>query len=508
MSNRKSTFFYGVLIALTSLVVGMVIASRLDLAPMSLAGALDVPATNSEPLTGPLDASTFRNIAQEAGPTVVRIRVRSERRVAAGSIEEFFGFQGPNGRRGQQPPRVVPQIGSGSGFIIDKSGYILTNNHVVEGAVDIEVGLAGMDDLDAWLPAKIVGTDLLTDSALLQLTKLPAEPLAVSRFGDSSQLASGDWVMAIGSPFALSNSVTVGVVSAVGRPQQTAVSQRFEEMIQTDAAINRGNSGGPLLNIRGEVVGMNTMIVSDESGGFLGIGFSVPINTIRDLLPQLKKGKVVRGRIGVQVLRYPITSEDAADLGLPRAGGAEISVVDEGPAKTAGFKVGDVVIEYNGQPVKSSDELVGMVVRTAPGTTVPLRIVRDRKPMTLNVTVAELDIAEEQAQVSVAPVQREQEQPRETGGFGMTIDNLTPSIARQLGAPSSVRGAVVTDVEAASAAAQSGLRRGDVIIAVSGQAVTSADQAGAALDRVAVGRNARLTVWRDGREQLVLVRKR
>jgi len=475
---------------------------------MSLAGGLDVPATNSEPLTGPLDASTFRNIAQEAGPTVVRIRVRSERRVAAGSIEEFFGFQGPNGRRGQQPPQVVPQIGSGSGFIIDESGYILTNNHVVENALEIEVGLPGMDDLDAWLPAKVIGTDLLTDSALLQLTKLPEEPLAVSRFGDSSQIAPGDWVMAIGSPFTLSNSVTVGVVSAVGRLQQTAVRQRYEEMIQTDAAINRGNSGGPLLNIRGEVVGMNTMIVSDESGGFLGIGFSVPINTLRDLLPQLKSGKVVRGRIGVSVSRYPISREDAADLGLPRAGGAEISLVDEGPAKTAGVKVGDVVIEYNGKPVTSDSELVGMVTRTAPGTSVPVKIVRNKKQLTLNITVGELDIAAEQAQVRATPNQRQDEQPRETGGFGMTIDNLTPAIARQLGAPSAVRGAVVTAIEAASPAAQSDLRRGDVIVAVNGQAVTSADQAGAALDGVAVGRNARLTIWRDGREQLVLVRKR
>ena len=209
-----------------------------------------------------------------------------------------------------------------------------------------------MGELEPGLPAKLVGRDELTDTALIQLTELPVPPLVASKFGDSDQMAPGDWVMAIGNPFQLSNTVTVGVVSAVGRRHAVSSSAAVEQMIQTDAAINRGNSGGPLLNLRGEVIGINTMIVSDQGGGNVGVGFAVPINTVRDLLPQLREGKVVRGRIGVQVDRRPITAQDAEDLGLPSTSGAEVTQLTDGPAKAAGVRVGDVIVEYNGRPVQ------------------------------------------------------------------------------------------------------------------------------------------------------------
>jgi serine protease Do len=510
MAGRKSTIFYSVMIALSSLVVGMVIASRLGLAPLSMAGSLDIPKTNSAPLVGPIDASTFRTIAQEASPTVVSIRTKAQRQ-GGGGIEELFGFQNPfqgQGRQGQgrrQPPPQIVQ-GAGSGFIIDKSGHIITNNHVVEGATEIEVWLAGMNDLAQGLPAKVVGTDVLTDSALLQLTELPDQPLAVSKFGDSSTIAPGDWVMAIGNPFQLSNTVTVGVVSAVGRQQPTAVSSRFEQMIQTDAAINRGNSGGPLLNIRGEVVGMNTQIVSD-GGGNLGIGFAVPINTIRDVVPQLMKGKVTRGRIGVSVDPRPLTKTDVEDLGLSSSNGTLVKEITDGPAKKAGMQIGDVILEFNGKPVKNSSELVAMVTATAPGTTVPVKVMRAKKVQTLNLTVEELnlDTERENPALETAPGLRPDE-PTETG-FGFSVEGLTANQARRLNLPSGTGGAIVSDVDPAGAAARGGILPGDVITEINGQKVTSLDQVTKAL--TALGdRTARIVVFRDGREVLAVVRKR
>ena len=514
MAGRKSTIFYSVMIALSSLVVGMVIASRLGLAPLSMAGSLDIPKTNSAPLVGPIDAGTFRTIAQEASPTVVSIRTKAQRQ-GGGGIEELFGFQNPfqgqgQGRQGQGQPRrpQAPQIvqGAGSGFIIDKAGYILTNNHVVEGAMEIEVWLAGMNELERGFSAKVVGTDILTDSALLQMTELPDHPLAASKFGDSATIAPGDWVMAIGNPFQLSNTVTVGVVSAVGRQQQTAVANRSEEMIQTDAAINRGNSGGPLLNIRGEVVGMNTQIVSD-GGGNLGIGFAVPINTIRNVLPQLMKGKVTRGRIGVFVDRTPMTKADAEDLGLSSATGALVTKLEDGPAQKAGMRIGDVILDFNGKPVKDSGELVAMVSATAPGTTVPVKVMRAKKALTLNVTIEELNLDTERDSPApeMAPGLKPDE-PTETQ-FGFSVEALTANRARRLNLPSGTGGAIVSDVDPAGAAARGGIAPGDVITEINGQKVTSLDQVTKALSALG-DRTARIVVFRDGKEALALVRKR
>jgi serine protease Do len=505
MSTRKSSLFYGVLIGLASLVVGMVIASRLDLTPASSAGFVDAPAVNSSPLSGPLDAGTFRTIAQDAGPAVVSIRTTST--TEARGIQDLFGFQNPFGGRRGTPQ---PVQGAGSGFVIDKTnGYILTNNHVVDGADRIEVHLASQDDRAPWLEARLVGRDQLTDSALIQLAAVPKAGIGEAKFGDSGILAPGDWVMAIGNPFGLSNTVTVGVVSAVGRLQSVGgVRQRFEEMIQTDAAINRGNSGGPLFNIRGEVVGINTMIVSDDGGGNLGIGFSVPINTVRDILPGLRAGKVVRGRIGVSVDNRPFTPEDIEDLGLPASGGALISVVGDGPAKDAGIRIADVIVEFNGRTVRNSHELVGMVTRTAPGTTVPVKLIRNGKPLTLSVKIAELDIEAEQGQVAERDAARPGRPETQRTAFGMEVSAITPAITRQLRVPAGQGGAVITSVDPASAAAEAGAASGDVILSVNGQPVQSVTEVTSALDRVPAGRNARLVVWRDGEQQLVVMRKR
>jgi len=514
--TRKSNVFYAVLIALASVVTGMVLASRLDLTPSSLARTLNVPAANSSPITGPIDATTFRTIAHEAGPSVVSIRVQGRRPVQAG-LEDFFGIpiqpgQSPRGgRRMPQPDdqdREQLVQGAGSGFIIDKTGYILTNNHVVEDADTIEVQLSSMDEF-SWLPAKLVGRDTLTDTALIQLTRLPDRGITEAKFGDSSQIQPGDWVMAIGNPFQLSNTVTVGVVSAVGRPYQAA-SGRWEDMIQTDAAINRGNSGGPLLNIRGEVVGINTMIITDQGSGNVGVGFAVPINRVRDLLPSLREGKVTRGRIGVSVLRTPMSKEDAEDLGLPRPMGAVVSGFSaSSSAKAAGVKLNDVIVEFNGKPVKDNNDLVDIVTATTPGSTVPVKLIRDKKTITLNVKVDELDLAAESSNIARAePRSAPREAPKATGGFGMTIQELGPRERQQLQVPAGRGGAVVVDVQPFGAAGQSGIGAGDVILSVQGVDVKNADAVSAALDAVPSGRSARIVVWRQGEEVLVPVRKR
>ncbi len=511
MSTRKSTFFYGVLVGFVCLVVGMVIASRLDLTPGSFGNDLVVPPTNSTPLDGPIDATTFRTIAREASPAVVSIFTT---RTARGGRElnELFGFQLPFGRN-EPPPAERQERGAGSGFVIDKAGFILTNNHVVDGAESIEVWLPSMRQGEFGLPAKVIGRDELSDSALIQLTELPSEPLAVAKFGDSDQMAPGDWVMAIGNPFGLSNTVTVGVVSAVGRENETAVRARREEMIQTDAAINQGNSGGPLLNVRGEVIGINTMIISNGAEGFggggnLGVGFAVPINTVRDLLPQLRQGKVVRGRIGVELEGRPMSREYASSLGLPNTNGAEVKNVPAGPAATAGMRAGDVIVEYNGRPVTDNGDLVGMVTRTAPGTTVPVRVMRDRKSVSLNVRVEELNLDQERTRMEQIPGRVPNREEETSTDFGMALRDLTPTVRRQLNLPSGRNGAVVASVTPFGPAFDAGLQLGDVILSVSNQPVGSVEEATRALSAIAAGQTARIIVWQEGGEVLVRLRRR
>jgi serine protease Do len=530
MSTRKTTFFYATLIAVASLAVGMVIASRLDLTPASSAQTITVPSMNSAPISGPVDAQTFRNIAKAQSPMVVNIR--TEMKAKAQDLQDFFGgggapddllrrFFGPGGGqddqqdpnsgggRGRRAPREQKAEARGTGFIISKDGFILTNNHVVEDATKIEVQFLGDEDDDTYT-AKVIGKDALTDSALIQLTEMPKHPLQEAKFGDSSQIGAGDWVMAIGNPFGYAHTVTVGVVSAVGRPYE-AQPQRWNEMIQTDAAINPGNSGGPLLNIRGEVIGINTAIISnDRSAGNIGIGFAVPINTVRELLPQLRQGKIVRGRIGVQVRAVP--REAYEDFGLKSRTGALVAQVTSGGASAkAGIQPGDIIVEYNGRPVPNKDELVKMVIATKPGTSVPVKVIRDKQDKTLHVTVEELDLEAEQQ--GLRPGRggnnnNNNNEPQDQGasGFGLTLQNVTPQLQRRLQLPSGQSGAAVTDIDPNSTS-YGPLHPGDIILSVNGKSVSTAAEAGRELQKVASGRTARILVWRDQNELFVPVKK-
>ena len=520
MSTRKTTLFYGVLTTVASLAVGMVIASRLDLSPTSSAQTIDVPAMNSAPLTGTLTASTFRDIARTQTPMVVNIR--TEMRAHTQDLQDFFGsggsddlfrrfFGGPDtpdpdsGGRGQGGPRRRDPIAraAGTGFIISQDGFILTNNHVVADALKIEVSL--FDDPDMNYEAKVIGRDELTDSALIQLVDKPNRTLPVAQFGDSSQIEAGDWVVAIGNPFGYEHTVTVGVISATQRPYQVT-DGRTSEMLQTDAAINPGNSGGPLLNIRGEVIGMNTAIISDgRSEGNIGIGFAVPSNTVRDLLPQLRRGKVTRGRIGVTVSELPV--EGYEDFGLrSRAGAVVNSVMPGGAAAEAGVEPGDVIIEYNGRAVRRSGDLVQMVVATAPGTSVPLRVMRNGKEATLTITIDELDLAAEQGARARGNGPAEPPEEQGSDSFGLTLSNLTSAMAQRLQLPSGRSGAVITDVDPNGPSAGR-LLPGDVVLSINRSPVASASDAGRALQAIESGRLAQILVWRGGNEVFVTVQK-
>ncbi|HEY7291033.1 MAG TPA: Do family serine endopeptidase [Vicinamibacterales bacterium] len=437
--------------------------------------------------------SLFRNIVKRENPVVVSITTQS--RVRTPDTDEMFGgdeffrrfFGAP------QQPRERTQRALGSGFIISADGEILTNNHVVAGAEQIRVGL--FNDERKTYNAKLVGRDPLTDSALIKLDNGPAN-LPVADLGDSNSLEPGDWVVAIGNPFRLGHTVTVGVVSYKARPFATTEG-RFQNMLQTDASINPGNSGGPLIDAHGSVIGINSAILSGEGGeGNIGIGFAVPINTVKDLLPQLRQGRVHRARLGVQVQTPPITDDEAKTLGLPKPEGAVISMVEhDSPAERGGLRAGDVIVQYNGKDVTDGSQLTTIVAGTAANTKVPVTYYRDGKQQTTSVTVEELTLDDGQ--------QDDHASSSRSPGFGISLGDLTPDIARQLRLPAGADGALVENVEPFTPAAEVGLTRGDVIIEVNHQAVHSASDASRALHQVKSGQIALVLLLRRGNQVFV-----
>jgi serine protease Do len=384
----------------------------------------------------------------------------------------FFGdqFGAPGG------PPAAPRRGLGSGFIIDQKGLVLTNNHVVENADKITVKLSDEREFDA----KVVGRDPKTDLAVIQINdgkgKFPAAPL-----GDSSRLQVGEWVVAMGSPFGLDNTLTAGVVSAKGRQIGAGP---YDNFIQTDASINPGNSGGPLVNLRGEVIGINTAIFS-RTGGNLGIGFAIPINSAKEILPELiNKGKVTRGWLGVSIQR--ITPEIAQALGLEKNQGALVSSVVEGsPAAQAGVQAGDVIVDFAGERIDDSSKLPAIVARTEVGKNVNMTVLRDKKRMPLSVKIAEL---KEEEVVASAP---------QSGNLGMTVQNMTPELAKTLGL-NRAEGVVITSVEPQSTAAEAGLQRGDVILEVDRKKISNAAELRKTLDGAKPGANLLFLIQRGG----------
>jgi serine protease Do len=386
---------------------------------------------------------------------------------------EFFRRFMPS--PGPGAPREFQSQSLGSGFIMTADGFVLTNAHVVEAADEITVKLTDKRELKA----RVIGSDRRTDIALL---KIDAGGLPFVRFGDPNRLRVGEWVVAIGSPFGFENSVTAGIVSAKGRslPQEN-----FVPFIQTDVAVNPGNSGGPLFNLRGEVVGINSAIYS-RTGGFMGLSFAIPIDVANEVVQQLKSsGRVIRGRIGVVI--QPVTRELADGFGLQKPVGALVNSVEKGgPAEKAGVEPGDVILRFDGKGVNSSEDLPRLVGATKPGTRVTMQIWRNKTGRDVQVTVAELqdDRAAQQKRGAKPPAV----QP---GLFGMSLTDLTDAQRKEL----KVEGGVLVG-EAQGVAARAGIRRGDVILAVNNQDVKSVEHFRELMGQIEKGRIVALLVRR------------
>lgn len=415
-------------------------------------------------VAGPSGApASFADLAEKLSPSVVNIKVTTVEKV------EGPGFLGPEGFGPGSPfgdffkqffgdmpqgPHEFRQQGAGSGFIISKDGLIVTNNHVVEGAKELTVTLANKEEY----PAKVIGRDPKTDIALVKIQ--PKGTLPVAALGDSDRLRVGDWVVAIGNPFGLSNTVTAGIVSAKGR---VIGAGPYDDFIQTDASINPGNSGGPLFNMQGEVVGINTAIIPNGQG----IGFAVPVNMAKSLLPQLEaKGEVTRGYLGVQV--QAITPELAKSLNLKDTKGALVGGVTKGgPAEAAGVKQGDVIVGFDGKEIAEVHNLPPLVAATPVGKEVALMVLRDGKEQILKVKVGQMP--GERAQAS-GPEEQAQ------GKWGLALRDLDARTAQRLGLNPG-DGVLVVAVQPGSAADRAGLRPGDVIQEVNRKKVTSVKEA-------------------------------
>jgi serine protease Do len=374
-------------------------------------------------------------------------------------FDDFF-----NDKDGDAQPRRVQSLGSG--FVIDPSGILVTNNHVIEGADEI---VANFND-GSKLTAKVLGRDEKTDLAVLQVT--PAKPLTAVGFGDSDKLRVGDWVMAIGNPFGLGGSVTLGIVSARNRDINSGP---YDNFIQTDAAINRGNSGGPLFNMDGQVIGINTAIIS-PSGGSIGIGFAIPSKTVANVIGQLRQfGEARRGWLGVRI--QEVTDDIADGLGMKSTAGALVAgVTDKGPADAAGIQAGDVIVEFDGQKVSAMHELPRLVADEPIGKEVPVKVLRKGEEKTVTVKLGRLVDDDKLASADASGAAPEPPPAKViTGPLGLKLSDLSPDARKQFGIKDSVVGVVVTGIEPGSAAAEKRLQPGDVIVEVAQEPVKTPD---------------------------------
>lgn len=495
----------------------LAIGSAATLALQSPAGAQAAGQTpqnapTTVPSVGPGGAPrSFADLTARLQPAVVNVSTTSKVEVGrfpglqpGSPLDDLFrrfqdqqGQGGGNNNNGEPVTREATSLGSG--FLISPDGYIVTNNHVVSG----RNGTDPVDTITVTLSdkreykARIVGRDTLADLALL---KIDATGLPFVQFGDSTKARVGDWAIAIGNPFGLASTVTAGIVSALHR--NIGSNSAYDRYIQTDASINQGNSGGPLFDLDGNVIGINTVIFT-PTGGNIGLGFAIPAEVAKPVIEQLRNGgRVRRGYMGVTI--QPVTDDIAAGLGLPKNQGEIVAGVEAGgPAARAGIRQGDVIVSVAGKPVGDENTLQYLVSNQRIGATVPIEIVRNGKRQTINVTLAERPT--EQALAAAAGGEDDEAADKPSSGdtatrasLGINLQALTPQIRRELRLPENVQGVVIANVSPASDAAAQGLRRGDVILSINQQPTTTPAQAAAA---VAAARSA-------GRDTVLILAQR
>lgn len=441
--------------------------------------------------------TTFAPVVKRAMPAVVNI---SSSKVVKDQpqqgffddpfFRQFFGGRNP---QQQERPRSERATSLGSGVVVSPDGYILTNNHVVEGATDVKVSFADKEEY----PAKVIGTDKYTDVAVLKINKTGLTTLP---FADSNHSEVGDVVLAIGEPFGLGQTVTMGIISAKGRAGLGI--ERFEDFIQTDAAINRGNSGGALIDTRGDLVGINTAILSGETGGNQGIGFAIPANLAKNIMDQLlKSGKVTRGYMGI--LPQELTPDLAKSFGVSSTHGVAVAnVVPDSPAAKAGLKTGDVILAVNGTTVEDVNSFRLQIAGFAPNTKVNLKVDRNGQTMEVPVTLGEFNLEAEN---------KGENEPNLPGGGekgalkGLSVQALTGDLRQQLQLPEGTQGVVVTDVDPDSAASAAGLQQGDIIVQVNRKPVMTVPEFNAAVKAGASRESTLLLVKRGQGTQFVVV---
>jgi serine protease Do len=494
MTQSTKRILSTIAIVIASVAFGILISADLGLMRTSKAQSVSPQPGAAVPA---VTIPSFADVAARVMPAVVSVRSteivsarEQRRRYGIDPFEFFFPPDQQDPRRRPSPQQEEDdqqrRESGGSGFIISADGYILTNNHVIEGASRVQVHYGADENGQGGrtMTAKIVGRDPATDLALLKIDV--EQQLPFIRLGDSDRIRKGDWAIAIGHPFQFENTLTVGVVSAKGRTLYLSDETRsFENFIQTDAAINFGNSGGPLLNIAGEVIGINTAIRAAANG----LGFATPINTVKTLLPQLKQGKVTRGYLGMQI--QDVSEEIREAFNLPEARGALVQSVEEGkPAARAGIRHGDVVVEVDGKPIRNNRELIDYISYLPVGTEVKIGLIRNGQRVNVTTKTAErpLDGEDEEEEDSAGG-----EEPV-TNKLGMSVQNLTAELRRQYGLPEETTGVLVTSVKNVSPAGEANLTEGDVISEVQGRQVRNVSEFRQAIEGLKAGTRIRIYV--------------
>jgi serine protease Do len=478
-AHRWVTFLVLLFVLGVGITIGTLISIRVD-AERAEVEQLKISSTG-KPLNvdSPSALSQgFAEIAAQAGPAVVYIKTESIlKRTARSPHQQIIpNLPGLDLRPFLDQPEEQRVRALGSGFIVDSAGYIVTNDHVIDGANKIKVSLKDGTEY----PARLIGSDADTDVAVIKIEA--NKPLPVAKVGDSSKVRTGEWVVAIGAPFDLSQSVTAGIISATGRVVEGV--GMFNDYLQTDAAINRGNSGGPLVNMSGEVVGINTFIQS-TTGSSAGVGFAIPSKVFVDMYNQLiGGGKVHRGWLGVSMNTGPMTPEMAKYFGVKSGKGVIVTeLIDananpsrEGPAAKAGLQPEDVIVELDGKPIESDYDLRSAIATTPPGKKVQIKAIRKGEPKTFEVALAERTYGtqSDDKKVTLDDKAEEQSKPPE---IGLTVDNITQAMSRQLELESS-EGTIVADVKPGSLAEDAGLIPNDILTHVNGKAITNAQNFG------------------------------